>query len=906
MELLNKFLKENQTDSVFHSHVSMGGIKGKFMFQRDSIDKFWDIYCNLIFENKNPSVFIAENSQKYLPVLVDVDLKYKDEEKIVKSLYSQKQLQEVIATYQSVLRNVVDNCESTDLYCVVLEKELYYEEKNESVFIKNGFHLHFPFLFIDKEAQETHIIPRVQNLLKDSKLFSDIVEDSSVVIDKFCCKVPWLLYGSKKNDRAKPYKVTRVYNDKMEEISLENFFSSYIIYNGKEQPIEFKNKIEFYLPRILSVLSFGRPSKELKRGLISPLKEKIRKEKENNKSTTNYKRVGIVESLEIARKLLPMISDHRSEDRNEWMTIGWVLYNISDGNEEGRDLWCDFSSRCPEKYDENACIYQWDRMTKRELGLGTLRYYAKIDNPDQYRAFKTERAKQHIVDSIDGSHNDIAKALFEEYGDEFVCSNIVPKGWFQFVNHHWEEIEEGVFLREKISEKIVKKYVDAGKKLYSDLAEANDKLTQCNINAKIKQINKMIINVKSAPYKNNVMKEAADVFYEARFRDKLDANPNLICFKNGVYDLKQCILRPGLPEDYLSKMLPINYKAFNEDDEKVLDVYNFLEQVFPDKSVRKYFLDVSSDVFMGGNAEKIILFWLGEGNNAKTITQSLFEKMLGKYAIKLNTTIITGKKPSPGSAFADLARAGGGVRWCVLEEPDGDESISIGILKMLTGNDSYYARDLFEKGKDGREITPLFKLAFICNKLPKIRYADKAIWNRVRVIPFESTFCKEDDKDLPATYEEQLFHKRFPMDKSFSSKIPSMLEAFAWVLLQHRIKNKGQPKVEPEKVRIATELYKKQNDIYRQFIEESIIESKESFITIGELYSSFKEWYKESMPGHQLPIKQEVEDYFVKVWGMYENGKKWFGYRQKTMKDNIENGDIVVLNNNDFISESAK
>ena len=53
MELLNKFLKENQTDSVFHSHVSMGGIKGKFMFQRDSIDKFWDIYCNLIFENKN-------------------------------------------------------------------------------------------------------------------------------------------------------------------------------------------------------------------------------------------------------------------------------------------------------------------------------------------------------------------------------------------------------------------------------------------------------------------------------------------------------------------------------------------------------------------------------------------------------------------------------------------------------------------------------------------------------------------------------------------------------------------------------------------------------------------------------------------------------------------------------------
>lgn len=897
---LKKILRENYVDGVLHTHVSMSGLKGKFMFNRDSLENFWKVYCDLV-QNDNNIFCIAEKSERYLPVLVDVDLKYRDDEKIVSGLYSKKQLQTVVEVYQSTLRQIVDNCDSKDLTCVVLEKELYHEEKNEVAFIKNGFHLHFPFLFLEKEGQEIHLIPRVQNIIKEMNLFENVVEDSSVVIDKACCKVPWLLYGSRKNDKAKPYKVTTIYDDKMEEMSLEKAFSNYVIYDNKGNPIKIDEaKIEYYLPRILSILCYGRPTKELKRGLISPLKEQLKKEKDRDKkSTINYNRLGVAESLEIARKLLPMLCDRRTEDRNDWMTVGWVLYNISDGNSEGLDLWCDFSSRCQEKYDENSCIYQWERMAKRDLGLGTLKFFAKNDSPELYRAFKEERSKKHIESSLEGSHNDIAKALFEEYSDEFVCASVSRKIWYQYRNHHWEEIEEGVFLREKISEKIVGKYTDVAKKLYDELRNCEDKVNQSFINAKLKSINKMITNLKSAPYKNNVMREAADVFYEPRFIHKLDLDGSIVCFKNGVYDLKTSLLRPGRPEDYISKVLPINYIEFSEDDEKVQDVHSFLEQVFPDKSIRKYFLDVTSDVFLGGNPEKIIVFWTGEGNNGKTVTQTLFEKMLDKLAIKLNTTIITGKKPSAGSAFADLARAGGGVRWCVLEEPDGDESISIGILKILTGNDTYYARDLYEKGKDGREITPMFKLVFICNKLPKIRYADKAIWNRVRVIPFESTFCKPDE-NIPATYEEQLLHKRFPMDNQFTLKIPNMVEAFAWVLLNHRKQIMHKPRSEPEKVRIATELYKKQNDVYRQFIEECIMESKESYMTLTELYMYFKDWYKESMPGHTLPIKHEIEEYFSKVWGEPEHGKKWKGYKQITDKDRIESGDIVILENGDL------
>ena len=234
---------------------------------------------------------------------------------------------------------------------------------------------------------------------------------------------------------------------------------------------------------------------------------------------------------------------------------------------------------------------------------------------------------------------------------------------------------------------------------------------------KIKQIQKTIRDLKSSSFKNSVMREAADIFYNRKFKSYLDMNPYLIGFKNGVYDLKLNIFRSGRPEDFISKCMPINYLEFTETDDKVLAVRDFLEKVFPDKSVRQYFLDQSSDVFVGGNLQKVVLFWTGSGNNGKSVTQNIFEQMLGEYAIKFSTTLITGKKVSNGAANPELARSGGGVRWATLEEPDGDEEINIGYLKSLSGNDTFFGRDLFEKGKQTREINPLFKLIFICNKL---------------------------------------------------------------------------------------------------------------------------------------------------------------------------------------------
>ena len=56
---LKKILKANYNDAVFHTHVSLISPKGKFIFDRQTLEEFWNIYCKYIqlICNKNFNPF---------------------------------------------------------------------------------------------------------------------------------------------------------------------------------------------------------------------------------------------------------------------------------------------------------------------------------------------------------------------------------------------------------------------------------------------------------------------------------------------------------------------------------------------------------------------------------------------------------------------------------------------------------------------------------------------------------------------------------------------------------------------------------------------------------------------------------------------------------------------------------
>ena len=894
MDSVSKILENTRVNGDYHTHVSMVQPLGKFQISKNNIDNFWEKYCTDIFEynkrngveedDEKSSIYgIAERVQTYIPVLVDVDIKLKfTEERDLQQIYTIYQLESVVRDYQEVLKTILNDCKPENLICFVLEKPAYKIKSGEIEYIKNGFHLHFPYTFLSKSDHEAHLIPRVKKMINKSRTFLNLgFENSDDLIDTCYVKNPWLLYGSRKSAEMNPYILSRIYDSDRDCVDLKDAIKDCKIYDADETQIKIDlSQPEFYLPRILSVILWGRDLSEVKPNLPSLIKLSS----SSSVKKRDYVVKNLSEQLAKAKLYISILSDFRAEVYSDWMQIGWALYNISNGSEDGLTMWIDFSSRCTEKFDEAYCISSWEKMERRNVTIGTLAHFAKTDNPNEYHKIVTSYSDEYIKQSLDGSHHDIAKACFELYGNEVVCASIVQNIWYQYHEHKWKRIEDGIFLRKKISEEFVQIFDKKSKQMYEKLAgnrtEADEKICA----GLQRQISKMINNLKNNTFKSSVMKECKEVFYDEYFIKNLDKNPWLIGFRNGVYDLKANVFRPGIPEDYISLQMPIDYSEYTEEDRLVKDVYDFFEKIFPDKQVRDYFMDVASDVFVGGNRKKHVYFWSGEGDNGKSVTELFFEKMLGEYAVKLPTSLIVGKRTQSSAACPELVRAGNGVRWAILQEPDKKDIINIGILKELSGNDSFFARGLFQAGG---EIDPMFKLNVICNDPPSIPYSDKATWNRIRVIPFESTFSD----DAPQSYEEQLATKRFPKDPFFSEKIPHLIKPFAWVLLNHR--KKGIKLMDPEKVKLATDGYRKKNDSYQQFIDENIVSDKAGKINLAALYNRFKEWFRDSSPGHACPVKSEVKEYYVKLWGDPERGY-WKGYRELSENDEEDKDDLFV------------
>src|SRR3989337_117857 len=122
-----------------------------------------------------------------------------------------------------------------------------------------------------------------------------------------------------------PYKVTKAFGPDG-EIGLKEALSTYIIYDNKGKELEVGKDYKYYLPRILSIVPHDREVCDVKVSVPSNVKPKI--QVYNDGKAPYQVDLSITESLQIAQKLLPLVADFRAEDFNDWMNIGWTLYNI--------------------------------------------------------------------------------------------------------------------------------------------------------------------------------------------------------------------------------------------------------------------------------------------------------------------------------------------------------------------------------------------------------------------------------------------------------------------------------------------------------------------------------------------------------------------------------------------------
>ena len=166
-------------------------------------------------------------------------------------------------------------------------------------------------------------------------------------------------------------------------------------------------------------------------------------------------------------------------------------------------------------------------------------------------------------------------------------------------------------------------------------------------------------------------------------------------------------------------------------------------------------------------------------------------------------------------------------------------------MKQITGNDKISARALYGEPV---EFKPQFKIALMCNDLPKMMGTDNGTWRRINVTPFISTFKEEPNNNNSEAPE-------FPIDKQLADHFEEWKTAFMHILLEKykeydRYIKDGGGNPAPPIITSATDKYKAREDIVTNFINENIRvdQSPGNMIKISGgngIYSAFRDWCKE-------------------------------------------------------------
>jgi len=284
---LNEFLRTNIVDHK-KKYTHCGDNNDRFEFYQISgknIEPFWDLYCEKLKNDGDRfELFIKEIPLQYMPVIIDINLEATD-----KNYTFLQELKTIIEAYQNVLREIVDEIDDDSLTCVLFQKELTYRDKDGGELWFFNFRLHFPKIFLNENAMK-NILLRGKSIIKDKNLFINIgYDDSSKCISDSLGYLT--VYGCQRdNVYCLRYDISHIFDSNCNEISLQDAFQNYKIFDNNGRQIDINDKIQYYLPRILSIIPYGRATKELKSNIPTIMSQETKIESKSNEKTYTQSR----------------------------------------------------------------------------------------------------------------------------------------------------------------------------------------------------------------------------------------------------------------------------------------------------------------------------------------------------------------------------------------------------------------------------------------------------------------------------------------------------------------------------------------------------------------------------------------------------------------------------------------
>lgn len=555
---------------------------------------------------------------------------------------------------------------------------------------------------------------------------------------------------------------------------------------------------------------------------------------------------GLTEELQLVAKFIGCIKAEFFKPYDNWIRFITCLKSIS--TMSACKSLCLKACRKPKKYDtdeaEASTRVKWDEIEPDgRMTMGTLRYWAKQSNPEEY--LKVVKSSYRLM--VLGNINQVAEVFASEVAGTLVYAGCAGKSDHKFFQYHehlrlWAEVDESavaytmVEVMPLVCDRIREDILATSK---AENAQDQAKLV-FSIGNKIGQgmgsryIPPLRVILNPAVAKSPFLKDKAF---------KLDERPELLPLENGVWNFKTGKLEMYDRSHYCSYRIPICYNP----DADTTDIQTAFEMWFNGDKTKIDFLKYWLGYCLTGETsrDEFMIVYGSKGGNGKTL---LFEEILGEdiFGNHLYQALAEDALMKKGGTNDSLFDAQG-KRLLMLSEvgkATGRNKLNVEILKKWSGRGEIAARAVYERE---RRFKPMGKLVMLTNQLPELPADDGGIARRLIVLEQNIPFVKPD---LYITYSEEMRNSGQvrKQDENFVKRLRQNKEGWVKWLVEGAMEFMADPK---------------------RKAPESILEYSETARTECDKYAS---WMKANLLMTRVPTDvirfRSIADYFCKESGV--------------------------------------
>ena len=322
-----------------------------------------------------------------------------------------------------------------------------------------------------------------------------------------------------------------------------------------------------------------------------------------------------------------------------------------------------------------------------------------------------------------------------------------------------------------------------------------------------------------------------------------DANRHKFAFDNCLFDLDKKEFRPIEHTDYITITAGYDYV---ENPSKAEYINTLLETIASNVvdgegnsgiSDLQYLKNILSSTLYGLNKRREFYIFTGTGANGKSlISDALMKPALGEYYKTMSANYYTKSDHSANCATPELADK----QYCralFSSEPEAEEKLQVAKIKSITGLENIPARQLYQTGF---EYKPAFTPIMLCNDIPEFSKTDKAVNQRVKIIPFKRKFV--NNPTLP--HERQI---NYNLVKELDTL--EVRQAFIWILIDN-YKTMDRCAISSS-CKTTTDEFIDNNNPILEFIEGKVHKGVNGSVQCKDMYNAYVQY---CMEGNIKPV----------------------------------------------------